>query len=121
MDISSTAGNLHRAQAFSCQSTLHSVPRGSRRRAPTAYSGFPSPTLQRWTLPAGADEPSPGADRYAVSDCSLVSRVSERRPGLASLGRPIVNGWAEGAGIKVRRNEKTSEIDTTNQRSETRE
>lgn len=51
----------------------------------------------------------------------MVSRVSERRPGLASLGMPIDNGWAEGAGIKVRRNEKTSEIDTTNQRSETRE
>lgn len=128
MGISSTARNLHRAQAFSCQSTLHFVPRGSRRRAPTAYSGFPSPTLSAGLRRLAQTNQARG-QTDTVSDCSLVSRVdsvgppalSGRRPGLASLGMPTDNGWEEGAGIKVRRNEKTSEIDTTDQGAGTRE
>ena len=106
----------------------------------TLSRGVPGAGLLRLILDSHPPPYSAGLRRLAqtnqargqtdtVSDCSLVSRVdsvgppalSGRRPGLASLGMPIDNGWEEGARIKVRRNEKTFEIDTTDQGAETRE
>lgn len=60
MGISSTAGNLHGAQALGCSLLSTLCPGGFQAQASTAPSEFPSPTLQRWTPPAWRRQAKPG-------------------------------------------------------------